>query len=340
MKQSPIKQKDIAEALNVSLGTVSRALKNSYMISDETKAKVQEYAKKHNYRPNLSAQFLKNQKTRSIGVSLSALNIGFYSDVLSGIESTAIENNYHIIISQCHESEIKERKNLEHLQWRGVDGLIISISSETFDYEVFKEIIDSGVPIVFFDRVPSGLNAHCVVSDNAGGSYTLTKALLDKGYTKIAHITSQPNLSITIERIEGYHKALIEKGMPIVPEYIQYCSHGGKDKAEIEDALNTLLNLPNPPEVIFTASDRITLSCFSILNRLGIKIPEEIAIAGFCNFEFPALLNPSLTTVSQQAFKMGETAMQLLIGQVEIKRKPTSFERIVIPTIVELRASI
>jgi LacI family transcriptional regulator len=340
MKQAAIKIKDIAEALNVSVATVSRALKDSYMISEATKKKINDYAREHHYRPNLSAQFLKSKKTRSVGISLSALNIGFYSDVLSGIESVAIEKDYHIIISQCHESAEKEQKNLEHLQWRGVDGLIVSLSSETYNNDGFNEIIESGIPIVFFDRVPYGLKAHSVVSDNVGGSFTLTKELLDKGYTKIAQITSQPTLSITIERLEGYQNALKEKGIPINPEYIQYCLHGGKDKLEIETALNTLLDLPDPPQVIFTASDRITNVCFSILTSRGIKIPDEMALAGFCNFEFPELFNPPLTTVAQQAFLMGETAMKLLIEQLESKRPDTTFQKILIPTIVELRTSI
>ncbi len=340
MKNAAIKIKDIAEALNVSVATVSRALKDSYMISEPTKQKIREYASAHNYRPNLSALYLKNKRTRSIGISLSALNIGFYSDVLSGIESVAIERDYHIIISQCHESAEKEQRNLEHLQWRGVDGFIVSISSETNRNDGFNEIIESGIPIVFFDRVPYGVKAHCVVSDNAGGCYTLTKALLEKGYTRIAQITSQPSLSITIERLEGYHRALQERGLPLVPEYVQYCLHGGKDKQEVEAALNALLGLPEPPEVIFTASDRITHVCFSILTNRGIKIPGEIGLAGFCNFDFPELFNPPLTTVAQQAFKMGETAMKLLIDQLESKRPDTRFEKVLIPTVVQFRASV
>jgi LacI family transcriptional regulator len=339
MKQAAIKIKDIAEALNVSVATVSRALKDSYMISEATKQKVREYAKAHHYRPNLSAQYLKNKKTRSIGISLSALNIGFYSDVLSGIESVAIEKDYHIIISQCHESAEKEQKNLEHLQWRGVDGMIVSLSSETSRLEVFSEIIDSGIPIVFFDRVPYGLKAHTVVSDNVEGSYRLTRELLEKGYKKIAQITSKPTLSITIERMEGYGMALKEHGIPLAPEYIQYCMHGGKDKPEIETALNALLSLPDPPQVIFTASDRITNVCFSILRSRGIRIPDEMALAGFCNFEFPELFNPPLSTVSQQAFLMGETAMRLLIEQLESKHPESSFKKTLIPTVVQLRAS-
>lgn len=339
MKSSTITMKDIALALNVSITTVSRALKDSYMISGETKQKILDYAAEHNFRPNLSAQFLKNKQTRSIGVSVSALNNGFYSDVLSGIESAASEKDYHIIISQSHESAVKEQKNLAHLLWRGVDGIIVSLSSEADDDAVFQEIIESGIPIVFFDRVPYGLMAHKVISDNIGGSYLLTKEIIKRGYRKIAQITSQATLSITQERLEGYQKALEEGNVPFKEEYIQNCLHGGKEKTEIESALDVLLGLPDPPQVIFTASDRITITCFALLLEKGIRIPQDMAIAGFSSFEFPELLNPSLTTVTQQSFNMGETAMKLLIKQIEKKSRTVDFEKVVIPTQVVIRDS-
>jgi LacI family transcriptional regulator len=339
MKGSNITMKDIAQALNVSIATVSRAMQDSYMISTETKQRILDYAEANNFRPNLSAQFLRSKQTRSIGISVSALNIRFYSDVLSGIESAASEKDYHIIISQCHESALKEQKNLSHLLWRGVDGLIVSLSSETVDSTVYNEIIESGVPIVFFDRVPYDLNAHMVISDNIGGSYRLTHEILARGYKKIAQITSQPYLSITLERLEGYRKALKEFDIPLRQEYIQHCMHGGKDKSEIEAALDALLNLPDPPEVVFTASDRITLECFAMLKQKGFNIPADMGIAGFSSFEFPELLNPSLTTVHQQPFTMGETAMQMLIKQIESKRPVSAFEKVVIPTKVEIRDS-
>lgn len=339
MKHTSVTMKDIAQALNVSVATVSRALKDSYMISPETKQKIIEYAEAHHFRPNLSAQFLKNKQTKSIGISMSALNIGFYSEVLSGMESAAAEKDYHLFISQCHESAAKEQRNLEHFQWRGVDGLLVSLSSETKDYGLFNELIESGIPIVFFDRVPYSLQAHKVVSDNVGGSYQLTHDILKKGYRRIAQITSQPSLSITLERLEGYKQALAEHGIPFREEYIEHCLMGGRDKEETEAALERLLQLPEPPEVVFTASDRITMTCFHLLKRRGIRIPEDLAIAGFSSFEFPELLNPALTTVSQQAFRIGETAMKLLIAQVESRQPVTDFKTVVIPTVVNLRAS-
>ena len=339
MKHTSVTMKDIAQALNVSVATVSRALKDSYMISPETKQKIIEYAEAHHFRPNLSAQFLKNKQTKSIGISMSALNIGFYSEVLSGMESAAAEKDYHIFISQCHESAAKEHRNLEHFQWRGVDGLIVSLSSETRDYSIFNELMESGIPIVFFDRVPYSLQAHKVVSDNVAGSYQLTREILNKGYRRIAQITSQPTLSITLERLEGYKKALAEYDIPFRPEYIEHCLMGGRDKEETEAALEHLLQLPEPPEVVFTASDRITMTCFHLLKRREIRIPDDLAIAGFSSFEFPELLSPPLTTVSQQSFKMGETAMRLLIAQLESRQPVTEFQTVVIPTIVSLRAS-
>ncbi len=339
MSSSPITIKDIAAALNLSIATVSRALKDSYMIGAETKARVKAYAAEHHYRPNLSAQRLKNKGTRSIGVSLASIHNTFYADVLNGIEHVAAEKEYCVIISQCHESSEKESRNLEHLMWRGVDGLLISMSSETDNLSPIQEIISQGVPIVFFDRVPQDLIGHAVVSDNEGGSFQITKHLAEKGYKRIAHLTSNPSLSIARERCNGYRKALSEAGLKSPENYIEYCMHGGMMMDEIDAALSRLLSLPKPPDAIFTASDRITVGCLSLLQEKGISVPGQMAVAGFSNFSSPQLFNPPLTTVSQQAFEMGKRATALLIQQIESKHPLTQFEKVILPTCIDIRSS-
>ena len=339
MKNAPITITDIAKALNFSTSTVSRALRNSYQISEETKRIVQQYAKENNYHPNLVAQSLKSNKSKSIGVMLSSIPNNFYAEVINGIESIAYSKGYHIIITQSHESEEREARNVEHLTWRSVDGLLISLSSETTDTNNLQKLHEKGVPIVFFDRVSACINTHRVTADNASGAYYLTKHLLEEGYQRVAQITSPKELSITAERNAGYEKALTENNVAVDDRYIKYCAHGGMHLNEIEEAVNELLDMSQPPDAIFTASDRITIGCFAILHKKKIAIPGQVALAGFCNFSSPELFNPSLTTIRQPAFEMGKAAAELLIQLIETKRPVTEFEDRILPTELDIRNS-
>ena len=338
MKTDNITLKDIAKALNLSYSTVSRALKGSHKISEATQQLVKEYAEAHHYRPNLMAQSLKNQKSRCIGVVLCSIPNSFFAEVISGIESIAYSKDYLLIITQNLESYEREVKNLENLTWRSVDGLLISLSTETKDVGHFQKLHDQGLPMVFFDRVTDAIPTHQVITDNAGGAYMATRHLIERGYKRIATITSSPYLSITKERLEGYKKALTEHNRPVNDDYIQYCPHGGMMIEEIETALQRLLQLPEPPDALLTASDRITIGSYSLIQRKGLIIPGEIAVAGFSNFNAPELFNPPLTTVRQNAFEMGKLATELLIQQIESKR-PVVFEKKVLPTELIVRSS-
>ncbi len=339
MKSDLITITDIAKALNLSSSTVSRALRDSYQIGEETKRLVKEYAEKNNYHPNLMAQSLKNNKSKSIGLLLCSIPNNFFAEVISGIESIAYNLGYHIIITQSHESAERELSNLEHLSWRSVDGLIVSLSSETTDMSKIQQLHAGGVPVVFFDRVSDCIKTHQVVADNIGGSYNLTKHLLESGFSNIAMITSARELSISQERNEGYFKALAEAGISIKEEYIKYCANGGMIIEEIETAIKELLALPQPPDAIFTASDRITIGSLAYLHKENIPVPAQVGIAGFSNFSSPELFNPPLTTVRQPAFEMGKAAAELLIKLIESKRPETNFEKRILPTQLIIRKS-
>ncbi len=331
--------KDIARALGMSYSTVSRALKGSYQISEATRQKVKEYADAHHYRPNLVAQSLKSKKSRSIGVLLCSIPNNFFAEVINGIESIAYNHDYHVILTQSLESCEREQKNLQHLSWRSVDGLLVSLSTETTDISHFKKLHDMGVPIVFFDRITDLIDTHKVVVDNEGGAYQAVQYLLSTGRRKIAHITSSPNLSITKERLEGYHKALHKNGLSLQPGYIHYCPHGGMVPEELEQVIDRLFGSGNPPDAIFTASDRITMGTLAALYKRGIRMPEQVLVAGFSNFSSPELFCPPLTTVRQPAFEMGKTAAELLIQLIESKRPVTVFEKKVLATELVIRAS-
>ncbi len=338
-KSDAITLKDMAKALNLSVATVSKAVRDSHEISDATKKLVKEYAQKHHYRPNIMAQMLRQKNGRSIGVLIGAIPNNFFSEVLNGMESITHQKDYHIIITQSLESVDREKKNLEHLTWRAVDGLLVSLSAETTSLEHFKEVHASGIPIVFYDRVTDEIKTHQVVSDNIGGAYAGTMHLIRNQYIRIAHITSSRELSITSERLQGYEKALKEQGIPINTDYIKYCKHGGKDLDEIEEAIDELLKTKPRPEAIITASDRITIGTMAILKKKHIKVPTQMALVGYSNFSAPEIFEPALTSISQPAFEIGRAAAELLIKLIENKRPPSKFEKRILPAELVVRES-
>jgi LacI family transcriptional regulator len=331
--------KDIAKALGLSTSTISRALRGSHEISQETKRMVMEYAEQFNYRPNPIALSLKERRSRSIGVVVCEIANNFFSQAINGIESIAYNKGYHVIISQSHESYDREVVNVEHLASRSVDGLLVSLSTETDHIDHFKNLHEKGLPIVFFDRVTDEIETHKVVADNYKGTYDAIQHLIDAGFKKIAHLSSSAHLSISKERLEGYKAALTDNQMPVNDAYIKYCNHGGMIMGEIENAIKELMHLKNRPDAIFCAGDRLTLSCLSSLKALGIKVPTDIGLVGFTNSAIVELIEPGLTAVKQPAFEMGQVATELLIKLIESKRPVTEFETVVLQTELCIRNS-
>lgn len=343
MKNAPktgsITIKDIAKALNLAPSSVTRALHGSHKISEATIQRVKEYATRYNYRPNLMAQSLKQKQSRSIGVLFPSIPNNFFAEVLNGIESIASGKDYHVMISQSHESFDKEVKELQNFAWKCVDGLLVSISAETADVSHFGAMVEKGLPVVFFDRIAEDIKTHQVLVDDVDGSYQLTTQLLGEGFKRIAHITSSPYLSVTRRRLEGYGKALFENGIHFREDYVKHCMHGGREASEIAQAIEDLLHLGEPPDAITTASDRITIQSFAYLRNKGIRIPQQIALGGFSNFSAPELFSPSLTTVVQPAFDVGRKATEMLLQLIESRRPVKEFVTVVLPTELRIRES-
>lgn len=331
--------KDIAKALGLSTSTVSRALRGSYEISPQTKKIVLEYAEKHNYRPNPIALSLKERRSRSIGVVVCEIANNYFSQAINGIESIAYNRDYHVIITQSHESYDREIINAQHLSSRSVDGLLVSLSTETENVDHFKSLHDKGLPIVFFDRVTDEIYTHKVIVDNYKGAFEATEHLIKSGFKKIAHITSSSHLSITKERLAGYKDALEKHKIPFNESYVKYCQHGGMILSEIEDNIKELLKLKVKPDAIFAASDRVTTSCFATLKKLNLNVPKDMGLIGFTNSGLVELLNPSLSAVKQPAFEMGQVATELLLQLIESKRPVTEFETRVLHTDLIIRDS-
>jgi LacI family transcriptional regulator len=339
MKFEAITIKDIARALNLSVSTVSKALRSSHEISDETKKAVMAYAAEHNYKPNPIAQSLKRGRSKSIGVIVCNIDNNFFSAVINGIESVARQKDYNVIITQSQESYDREVANSEHLSSRSVDGLIISLSAETKNVDHLIKLHDKGLSMVFFDRITDEIDTHKVIADNFKGAYEATKHLISQGFKRIAHITSSGSLSITLERLEGYKKALADAGMRIQDQYIKFCQHGGMIPDETGQALTELLQLPNRPDAIFTASDRLSTTTLSLLRKMSIAVPDQIALVGFTNSISADIFHPSLTSVVQPAKEMGQAATDLLIQLIEAIRPVSEFQKLVLDTQLQIRDS-
>lgn len=339
MKFEALTIKDIAKELGLSVSTVSKALRGSHEISAETKKLVLEYARQHNYKPNPIAQSLKRGRSKSIGVIVCNIDNNFFSAVINGIESVARQKDYNVIITQSQESFEREVANSEHLSSRSVDGLIISLSAETKNLDHLIKLHEKGLPMVFFDRVTDEIATHKVIANNYQGAYEATQHLLQQGFRRIAHITSPGNLSITLERLEGYKRALEDAGVVPDEKYIKFCQHGGMIPEETREALTELLQLDDKPDALFTASDRLSTTTLSLLQKMKIAVPKEIGLVGFTNSISAEIFNPPLTCVVQPALEMGQTSMDLLIQLIESKRPVTEFRKEVLETQLLIRES-
>jgi len=326
----PTTIKDIALALNISTSTVSRALRGGYEISEETKKKVLDYAEKINFTRNPIALSLKERRSYSIGIIVCEVANVFFSQAIDGIESIAYNKGYHVVISQSHDQYEREVINIQHLANRSVDGIIISLAAETKDYSHIEKLHEQGLPIVFFDRILESMDTHKVTSNNVKGAFEATEFLISKGCKKIAHLANAPQLSITEQRKTGYKDALKKHGIPFREDYIKYCEHGGSMQGEVEQAVKAILNLPEKPDAIFVASDRLSMACLSALKKYNPE--DDIIVAGFSNSDVVNLLKPSLTCVRQPAFEMGRIATEMLISLIESKRTTEKFETKILDT--------
>jgi LacI family transcriptional regulator len=326
----PATLKDIAKALNLSTSTVSRALRGGYEISQETKKVVLDYAEKINFTRNPIALSLKERKSYSIGIIVCEVANVFFSQAIDGIESIAYNKGYHVIISQSHDQYEREVINIQHLANRSVDGIIISLAAETKDYKHIEKLHEQGLPIVFFDRILESMKTHKVISNNYQGAFDATEFLIKKGCKKIAHLANAPQLSITKERQIGYEEALQKHQILFDANYIKYCEFGGSKQGEVEDAVKALLNLPEKPDAIFVASDRLSLGCLTALKKYNKG--KDLIVSGFSNSDVVDLLKPSLSCIRQPAFEMGRIATEMLISLIESKYPVEEFETKILDT--------
>jgi LacI family transcriptional regulator len=313
---------DIARELKVSAATVSRSLKNNPVISSKTRMMVQELAHIKGYRPNVVARNLRRQKTNTIGVIVPRLDSYFISTVLAGIETVINPEGFHLIISQSFENVQKEIANALTMFNSRVDALIVSLAADTVDVSHFEPFASKGVPVYFFDRVCEKEACQKFVLDNFQAGYDVTHHMIEQKCSRILHITGNLTRNVYADRLNGYKKALADNGISYRPEYIIANSlslQSGIDTAE------RILSMHPLPDGIFAASDMCAAGCMLTLMERGIKIPDDIAVAGFNNDPVSRLIEPKLTTINYPGDQMGKLVATSLIDKLN-GRSPAGFD--------------
>ncbi|MFK7970841.1 MAG: LacI family DNA-binding transcriptional regulator [Bacteroidia bacterium] len=341
MQKKQIRLADIARALGISTATVSRALKDYPDISQSTKNKVTALAKELNYRPNSMAAGLRNSETRIIGVIIPEIVNPFFAKVIKGIMEVAYEANYKVMLCQSDESFEKEVADAEALLSSRVDGLLFSVSNATQQYDHIFEFQHAGSPVVIFDKTSSELmNFSSVMIDDKKAAMQATEALIHGNCKRIAHITGPSNAYTFVKRKEGYLAALQNNGLQTDESWIRECpvlSHeAGREAAE------ALMSLPNPPDAIFAATDLVAIGAIVGVKAKGKRIPEDVSVIGFGDWEVYEAIDPPLSCVSQPAFQMGMMATQILLDEIQLAKKDKTIEpqHVLLDTSLIQRASI
>ncbi len=310
---------DIAKKLNTTASTVSRALQDNPRISVKMRQAVKELADKLNYSPDFRALSLKTGTGRTIGVMVPHIDRYFFSSVLRGIDEVATEANYNVLICQSFESYDKEVGLIKSLMHGKTDGMLVSISRETHDGAHFELLRKRGIPLVFFDRTMEKMPVSQVVIDDYQGACQSVEHLVEQGCQRIAHFAGPQHINVYRNRTKGYYDTLKKMGLP-VDESIIFFDAITRDKGC--EAMKKILTMPVRPDAIFSSGDYSALGAIMCAREASVKIPDEIAISGFANEPFGAIIDPSLTSVDQHGITMGRKATELLIEELESKDQP------------------
>jgi LacI family transcriptional regulator len=333
MKKRQITIKDIAKALNISPSTVSRSLTDHPDISLATKDMVRTFAESHKYKPNALAYSLRTSANKMIGVILPQIVHYFFSSVLSGIEDEADKEGYHVIVCRSNEDYEREVKGVQTLLEARVCGVLASVAKTSRKFEHFQELMDNEIPMVFFDRICTGILTDRVVVDDYAGACSAVDYMIRTGCRRIAFFGTLPHLPISNNRRMGYEDALRKNGLQPDEAIMKICDN-------YSDALlltPQLLSLPQPPDAFFAVNDETAIGILNSVKAVGLRVPEDISICGFTNSELTKLSDPMLTSVDQRSYEMGATAMQLLLGRIKGQKEGQSIDSRVLKTHLVVR---
>lgn len=336
MKKGKATIHDIADKLNITASTVSRALNDNPRISETTKKQVMKMAKQLNYQPNHIASALRSGKSKLIGVVVPTANRNFFSSVVRGIEEIANNLDYKVIISQSYEEYDKEVQTIEALLNARVDGIIASIGKNTSNFDHFKKVMDKGIPLVLFDRITNELEVSQVVIDDYLAAYQMTTHLIKQGCKKIAHFTSPKKINIYRDRLRGYEDALREHNLPIEYQLIE------ESNMQLEDGRLSTENLLKKGvefDAIFSSSDYAAMGALQILKEKGIQVPQQVKIAGFGNEPFTSFTDPTITTIDQKSIPMGRVTAETFFAILNNEKTDETPQKTVLKPELILRQS-
>ncbi|MEX0680532.1 MAG: LacI family DNA-binding transcriptional regulator [Balneolales bacterium] len=328
--------KEVAGSLGVSSMTVSRAINNRPNVNEKTRIRVIEQAKKMGYTPNLVAKSLVSSKTYTIGVIIPEISHAFFPEVVRGIEEATYDRNYQLFLANTSENFDREMKAIDSFRSKRVDGIMVSSSQTTLDFTYYKRILQSGLPLIFFDRCIEGIGASCIGVNDENSSRQITEHLIHHGYKKIAHLCGPRKVSVGKKRYEGYLKAMQDHQLKVDETWIM--ESGFKETGGYQ-AMKKLLELPREkqPQAVVAVNDPVAFGAMDAIREKGLSIPHDLAITGFTNDIRSALISCPLTTIHQPAYEIGRKAAIKLISTIENVREPV--ENIEVLSTLKIRSS-
>lgn len=326
--------KDIAQHLSLSVSTVSRALGDDKNIRRETKEKVLEAAKALGYKPNPVATNLKYGRTNTVGVIVPEMVTPFASQVINGIQSILYAKGVKVIIAESNESAAQEKENLLLMEQFRVDGIVVCMCSYKENKEEYLRLQQAGMPMVFYDRIPYGLEVSQVIVDDYMKAFFLVEHLIRSGRKRIVHLHGPDGVYNSIERFKGYRDALSKFRLPLDESRVIKCGLNFKDGA---DAIDALREQEADFDAVFAFTDTLAIGAMNRLREAGKKMPEEVAIASFSGTVLSTIVNPQLTTVEAPLVQMGKTAAELILEKIKDPLSPN--RSVVLDAEIQLRAS-
>lgn len=334
---SGISLKELAAELKLAPSTVSRALNDSYEISEATKKKVVSMAEKLNYHANPFARSLRENKSKTIAVIIPERINSFFAQVMDGIEEVAQDQGYHLLVYNTHEDIERERKIVNLLLNGRADAIAMSVTSQTSNISHLQKLHDRGLPVLFFDRIRAEIPTTKFITNDYESAYEGTKHLIKRGCKKIALLTLGKDLSISQERQRGYNDAILSEGWELDPDLTISCSHNEESNVKI---ITKLLASPNRPDGIMSSVEKLAFATYQAVKRTNLKIPTDLKMISFSNSSIAGLLNPSLTTITQPALSIGNECAKLLIKKLTKPKHYDLLDQVItIPSKITVRYS-
>ena len=328
--------KDIANVLGITPSAVSKAMNNHPRISQKTKTAVLQIARNLDYQPNHLASALRKGKSNLVGVIVPRTNSHFFSSVIENIEKVLNKEGYNIIITQSNESYSKECRNIDTLLFTQVDGIIASMANETVKLDYFEKIKSKGIPLILFDRGENDLNVDYIGINDYESSHMIVEHLIEQGCKRIAHIGGYKHTRIFNNRIKGYVDAIKKHQLPLEPELLVESSLTTEDGRE---KMIQLLALKNRPDAVYVAGDYAALGALQILNEHHIAVPKDMALVGFGNEPFTAMVTPTLSSVNQHSAEIGKQAALTFLERLKEPVVKQTLNKIILDAELIVRSS-